>query len=87
MYIKSVMRKFHIMEDCYFFEDGKVPLEERRISVLCVECHDTKMPNTGMFYKGSKEGYGPFNYKCCLCGHLVHESEESEELDENTTNN
>jgi len=67
------------MNDCYFFVDEEVPLKEQKISVLCVECHDTKMPETGMFYQGSKEGYGPFNYKCCLCGNLVHESDESNE--------
>jgi hypothetical protein len=62
-------------EDCYFFVDEN----ENKMSVLCVECHDTKMPKTGMFYAGSKEGYGPFNYKCCLCGKLVHEFNESED--------
>ena len=64
------------MKDCYFFVDHEVPIQERKISVLCVKCHDEKMPETGMFYEGSKEGYGPFNYKCCLCGELVHKSDE-----------
>lgn len=60
------------MQDCYFFIDESVPEKERKMSVLCVECHDTKLPN-GMFYKGSKDGYGPFTYKCCICGKIVHE--------------
>ena len=65
------------MDDCYFFVDHTVPLEQRKISVLCVECHDTKMPDTGMFYNGSKEGYGPFEYKCCLCGKIVNKDDET----------
>ncbi len=68
--------------DCYFFIDEDVPLEERKISVLCVECHDAKMPETGMFYRGSKDGYGPFNYKCCLCGKLVHRADDDDEKDQ-----
>lgn len=64
--------------DCYFFIDENVPIEQRKILVLCVECHDSKMPQ-GMFYQGSKEGYGPFNYKCCQCGKLVHQARDNEE--------
>jgi hypothetical protein len=69
-------------KDCYFFIDESVPEEKRKISVLCVECHDTKMPKTGMFYEGSKEGYGPFDYKCCVCGTLVNECDEYDEEDQ-----
>jgi len=68
-------------KDCYFFVDESVPLQERKMSVLCVECHDNKMPETGMFYHGSKEGYGPFDYKCCICGQLVNDSDEYDEED------
>lgn len=64
--------------DCYFFVDSTVPEEQQKISVLCVECHNTKMPKTGMFYQGSKDGYGPFNYKCCVCSKLVHKANEDE---------
>ena len=59
------------MDNCYFFVDETVSLEKRKISILCVECHDTKMPDKGMFYDG-KNGYGQFDYKCCSCGNIIH---------------
>jgi hypothetical protein len=65
-------------EDCYFFIDEKVPLQERTMSVLCTECHDTKMP-VGMFYRGSQDGYGPFEFKCCVCQKIIHTVEENDE--------
>lgn len=65
------------MEDCYFFieTDPAIPEEERRVRVVCTECHDKHMPDTGWFYPGSKEGYGPFNYLCCKCQKVIHEGE------------
>lgn len=68
-------------EDCYFFIDPSVPQEQQKMSVLCVECHNEHMPDTGMFWAGSREGYGPFNYKCCLCGKFVHQVEECQNTD------
>jgi hypothetical protein len=65
-----------MVEDCYFFVDQKVPLNERKMSVLCTECHDTKMPDVGMFYHGSKEGYGPFEFKCCVCRKIIQTEEK-----------
>jgi len=64
--------------DCYLFVDMNVPEKERKISVLCIECHDEKMPKTGAFYAGSKEGYGPFNFRCCLCGIFIHKADDEE---------
>lgn len=57
-------------EDCYFFidMDKDVPEEKRTISVLCVKCHkEHYTPDTGWFWPGSKEGYGPWEYKCSNC--------------------
>lgn len=68
--------------DCYFFVDMGVPEEERTMSILCVECHEQKMPDVGWFYKGSEEGYGPFLYKCCLCGKVIHAEDEGEHDEE-----
>lgn len=66
------------MTDCYFFidMDSNVPEEERTISTLCVPCHEKDYPDTGWFYEGSKEGYGPFNYVCCRCGTYIHKAED-----------
>jgi hypothetical protein len=64
--------------DCYFFVDLSVPENDRTMSVLCTDCHDNKMPDVGWFYKGSKEGYGPYEFKCCICGRIVHEAEKDD---------
>lgn len=71
------------MEDCFFFIDYEVPEEERKMSVCCLECKIEHYPDTDMyFHLGSKEGYGPFDYKCCKCGKLVHSIEEHDEYEE-----
>lgn len=66
------------MEDCYFFidPDPSIPEEKRTLSILCVECHDRDMPDTGWFYRGSTEGYGPWDYECCKCGKLIHQAKK-----------
>lgn len=50
-----------------------------------IECRDLHRPNQGWFYKGSVEGYGPFEYKCKICNGLIHEvggdDEETEATD------
>lgn len=66
-------------QNCYFFVDPTVPEEERTISVMCVKCHDEEMPETGWFYRGSEEGYGPFDYQCELCGKFVHKVSDDED--------
>jgi len=60
-------------DDCYFFIDMEqdVPEEKRTISVLCVEDRKQHYPNTGWFWEGSKLGYGPWAYKCQVCGRDV----------------
>lgn len=71
-------------EDCYFFIDPTIPEEMRTMSILCVECHDQYLPDTGWFYRGSVEGYGPFEYQCCKCGKFIYEPDDEplEEDDE-----
>lgn len=66
------------MEDCYFFvdPDPNIPEEDKVVGVLCLECHDKYMPNIGWFYRGSVEGYGPWDYPCAKCNKLVHKSKK-----------
>lgn len=66
------------MEDCYFFidPDPSIPEEKKTLSILCVECHDRDMPDTGWFYRGSTEGYGPWDYECCKCGKFIHQAKK-----------
>lgn len=69
-------------EDCYFYIDYTVPIQERSMSVICVQCHDEHMPDTGMFWAGSNEGYGPYDYRCNKCEKLIHEHKEHDKDDE-----
>ena len=66
------------MEDCYFFIecDPGIPEEERRVRVLCMDCHEKY--KGGWFYPGSKEGYGPYNYQCHMCKKIIYKGEHDE---------
>ena len=71
-------------EDCYFAQDWdeNIPDEQRTMKVFCVE-HAHHAPEGAWFWEGSTEGYGPFDYICCVCGKVIHEGEgEDEEADE-----
>lgn len=59
--------------DCYLFIDSSTEESASRMSVMCVECHDEKMPDVGSYYAGSVEGYSPYEWKCDLCGKTIHE--------------
>ena len=65
-------------EDCYFFvdPDPSVPEEKRTMKVVCVECRTQHMPDSGWFYPGSTEGYGPYDYQCCKCEKFVHKADD-----------
>lgn len=58
-------------ENCYFWTDETIPEDKRTINVLCMECHE-KNPELGWFWEGSRLGYGPFEFVCNTCGHVVH---------------
>lgn len=67
------------MESCYFFIDmtqEDIPDDQRKISVLCVDCRNKHWPDTGWFWDG-EQGYGPWDYKCSKCGHLIHQHKEA----------
>lgn len=55
------------------------------MSILCVPCHDKEMPDTGWFYQGSTEGYGPFDYQCCICGDYLHRASDEDGKETETT--
>jgi hypothetical protein len=65
-------------EDCYFFIDSSIPYEERKIDVYCIKCKEKKLPDNGWFWEGSKLGYGPFEFKCCCCEHIIYSGEKNE---------
>jgi hypothetical protein len=67
-------------KDCYFFvdPDPKVPEKEKTMTLLCVPCRDKHMPDSGWFYPGSKEGFGPYDYQCRECGEFVYKADEEE---------
>ena len=64
--------------DCYFMIDSNpdIPEELRTMMVLCIECRELHEPESGWFYRGSEEGYGPFDYVCDKCGKMLHKHED-----------
>lgn len=68
-----------MLEDCYFSIDDSVPEDERTIKVFCVNCRNKERPDLGWFWKGSSFGYGPFDFICCLCGHVVYSPKQNNE--------
>jgi hypothetical protein len=58
-------------EDCYFWIDEKLPENEQKINILCEKCQ-LKNPDLGWFWEGSKLGYGPFDFICSKCNHIIH---------------
>ena len=67
--------------DCYFFMDldEHVPEEERCLSTLCVSCREQHYPDTGWFYNGEKEGYGPWEIRCQMCDAIINEEPEDDD--------
>lgn len=59
-------------ENCYFWTDDSIPTEERKVSVLCEQCHLRHPEIKGWFWEGSRLGYGPFDFICNSCGFVVH---------------
>lgn len=74
------MREFTSMdiklEDCYLWMDESIPEEERTINVLCEQCH-LKYPGLGWFWEGSKLGYGPFDFICNKCEHVIYDPKKT----------
>ena len=64
-------------EDCYLWVDTSKPEDDRNVNVLCMDCHKNN-PKLGWFWEGSRLGYGPFDFICSLCEHVVHSKEKSE---------
>lgn len=69
------------MEDCYFFVEliESDSGEDQIIRVICTKCKDEHLPDSGWFYPGSTEGYGPFDYNCCKCGKSIYKFEEEQD--------
>jgi hypothetical protein len=67
------------VEDCFFFIDYSVPETEQKMSVLCIDCQSI-FKIEAWLYRGTENGYGPFDYKCCKCDKLIHSKEEEGEI-------
>ena len=61
-----------MLEDCYFWVDPHQENDSQKISVFCQKCGKNKIPKAGWFWEGSKLGYGPFEFICCVCGHEIY---------------
>jgi hypothetical protein len=66
-------------ENCYFWIDSELPEEERKINALCEKCHNEKFQNKGWFWEGSKRGYGPFDFICSECSHVIHSHQKDQD--------
>lgn len=60
-------------EDCWFYQDVSIPENERKMLVLCINCHK-KEPVKGWYWEGSRLGYGPYNFICEKCKHVIHKN-------------
>lgn len=77
-------------EDCYFYIDKTeqdVPDHKQKISPLCVSCKEEHFPgqNVGWFWQ-AEQGYGPWVFKCNICGHIIHDPDQEEYEEIETTN-
>ena len=63
-------------ENCYLWFDPEVPEDQRTMNVHCEQCH-IKHPDLGWFWEGSRLGYGPFDFICNECGHVIHAAPKS----------
>lgn len=63
------------MENCYIWVDLSKSEEERNVNILCEKCHESN-PDLGWFWEGSKLGYGPFDFICSECKHVIHEGKK-----------
>ena len=66
-------------QDCYFMVDPDPLISEdkRCMLVFCLPCRDKLHSDQGWFYKGSEEGYGPFDFICDGCGATIHKENDS----------
>jgi len=70
-------------EDCFFFiysEEG-MSEEDEEIRTMCIECRTKSYPNVGWFWRGSIDGYGPWEYKCHHCDKIIYSHENDIEND------
>jgi hypothetical protein len=67
------------MEDCYFYVDWdeNIPEEQVKMKTFCLD----HAPEGGWLWEGSKQGYGPYTYKCCKCGKVIYQPDEEEKTE------
>jgi hypothetical protein len=62
-----------IQEDCFYYIESGVLLEEARIRAACVECKlQNKIPGDPMFWPGKVKGYGDYDLYCSLCNRPIN---------------
>ena len=57
-------------ENCYIWVDNNLPENDRKFNFFCEKCHEKN--KLGWFWEGSRLGYGPFDFTCDQCGHIIY---------------
>jgi hypothetical protein len=65
-----------ILEDSYWFVDARLPEQQQKISVMCVNCYKKK--KIGWFWEGTKHGYKKELIKCSLCDKIIYQEIKNE---------
>ena len=74
-------------KDCYFYvPEQDVPEADQKISPLCLKCKHKYQIKTGWFWEGSNLGYGPWLYRCHICDYVIHDPNQEEHEEIETTN-
>lgn len=60
-------------ENCYIYVSPD-SADDSCMNILCEECH--KKNPVGWFWEGAKLGYGPYDFICDTCGHIIHKKLE-----------
>jgi len=69
-------------EDSYWYVDRTLPEAEQKMQAMCVGCFDSgsfeeySTHERPWHWNGSKLGYGNYDLKCSLCGHVIYLREE-----------
>jgi hypothetical protein len=61
------------LNNCYFYIDESLPIEDQVVESICVDCHKKSYKDKPCwFWHGENLGYGPWDIKCKVCNNFIH---------------